>query len=263
MQTLKQLFDMSDSIAVVTGGGTHLGSAISESLCELGATVIIASRNLKNCEEVAAQLSASGLKAHALQCDASIESDVNSLIKSVIQTYGKLDVFVCNAGGSTPDDDFPAASAEAFRETITMNIETTFMCAQAAANVMIKQGHGKIITIGSVHGVMGTDKRLYAGLNHKRSSIGYFAAKGGVINLTKALAAELGEHGITVNCISPGQIPKPTVKKEMVSRMIDRQPINKMGKPHDLKGAAALFASPAGNWITGQNLIIDGGWTTF
>ena len=263
MQTLKQLFDMSDSIAVVTGGGTHLGSAISESLCELGATVIIASRNLKNCEEVAAQLSASGLKAHALQCDASIESDVNSLIKSVIQTYGKLDVFVCNAGGSTQDDDFPAASAEAFRETITKNIETTIMCAQAAANVMIKQGHGKIITIGSVHGVMGTDKRLYAGLNHKRSSIGYFAAKGGVINLTKALAAELGEHGITVNCISPGQIPKPTVKKEMVSRMIDRQPINKMGKPHDLKGAAALFASPAGNWITGQNLIIDGGWTTF
>mgnify|MGYP003304717535 CR=1 FL=1 len=226
MQTLNQLFDMSDSIAVVTGGGTHLGSAISESLCELGATVIIASRNLKNCEEVAAQLSESGLKAHALQCDATIESDVNSLIHSVIQTHGKLDVFVCNAGGSTPDDDFPAASAQAFRETITMNIDTTFMCAQAAAKVMIKQGHGKIITIGSVHGVMGTDKRLYAGLNHKRSSIGYFAAKGGVINLTKALAAELGEHGITVNCISPGQIPKPTVKKEMVSRMIDRHPIN-------------------------------------
>ena len=84
MQTLNQLFDMSDSIAVVTGGGTHLGSAISESLCELGATVIIASRNLKNCEEVAAQLSESGLKAHALQCDATIESDVNSLIHSAV-----------------------------------------------------------------------------------------------------------------------------------------------------------------------------------
>jgi len=263
LPTIKQLFDMSDSIAVVTGGGTHLGSAISESLCELGATVIIASRNLNNCKKVAAKLSESGLKAHALQCDATIESEINSLIESVIQTHGKLDVFVCNAGGSTPDNDFPSASTEAFRETITMNIETTFMCAQAAANVMIKQRYGKIITIGSVHGVMGTDKRLYAGLNHKRSSIGYFAAKGGVINLTKALAAELGEYGITVNCISPGQIPKPTVKKEMIRRMVARQPINKMGNPYDLKGAAALFASPAGNWITGQNLVVDGGWTVF
>ena len=147
---MKQLFDMSDSIAVVTGGGTHLGLAISESLCELGATVIIASRNLNNCKKVAAQLSESGLKAHALQCDATIESDVNSLIQSVIKAHGKLDVFVCNAGGSTPDDDFPAASVQAFRETITMNIDTTFMCAQAAAKVMIKQGHGKIITIGSL-----------------------------------------------------------------------------------------------------------------
>jgi NAD(P)-dependent dehydrogenase (short-subunit alcohol dehydrogenase family) len=254
---------MSGSIAIVTGGGTHLGAAISESLCELGATVIVASRNLNNCKEMSTQLTSAGLKAYALQCDATIESDVNSLIKSVIETHGKLDVFVCNAGGSTPDNDFPSSSTQAFRDTISMNIDTTFMCAQAAAKVMIKQGHGKIITIGSVHGVMGTDKRLYEGLNHKRSSIGYFAAKGGVINLTKALAAELGEHGITVNCISPGQIPKPTVKKEMINRMVNRQPIGKMGKPHDLKGAAALFASPAGNWITGQNLIVDGGWTIF
>jgi len=259
---LKKLFDMSGHVAVVTGGGTHLGIAISEALGELGATVIIASRNIKNCEKVAKELRIAGIKTHAIECDATDENDVNSLIKSVVKNNGKLDVFVCNAGGSTPDDDLPFASQTAFRETISMNLDTTFMCAQAAAKVMIEQGHGKIITIGSVHGVMGTDKRLYEGLNHKRSSIGYFAAKGGVINLTKALAAELGEYGITVNCISPGQIPKPTVNPEMIKRMIYRQPIQKMGMPHDIKGATALFASSAGNWITGQNLIVDGGWTT-
>ncbi len=112
---------------------------------------------------------------------------------------------------------------------------------------MIERGGGKIITVGSTHGVMGTDKRLYEGLGHKRSSIGYFAAKGGVVNLTRALAAEYGEHNITVNCLSPSQIPKPSVKSEMDERMRLRQSIWCTGTPGDLKGAVALFASPAGD----------------
>lgn len=253
---------MSGQVAIVTGGGTHLGAAISESLGELGATVTLASRRISVCEKTARAMRDSGLKAQGFKCDATNENDVSHLVDSVLQLHGKIDVFVCNAGGSIPDKDFPDSSTAAFRKTINMNIDTTFVCAQTAAQVMIKQGHGKIITVGSIHGVMGTDKRLYDGLDVKRSSIGYFAAKGGIINLTKALAAELGDYGITVNCISPGQIPKPTVDHELIERIVPRQAIPRKGRPYDLKGAIALFASSAGQWITGQNLIVDGGWTT-
>jgi NAD(P)-dependent dehydrogenase (short-subunit alcohol dehydrogenase family) len=261
--SVKDLFDMSGHVAVVTGGGTHLGTAMAEAMGELGATVVLASRRLEVCEEAAAGLRKSGIDAHAARCDATDEGEVQALVDGVVAKHGRLDVMLCNAGGSPSDDDTPDADVDKFREAVGMNIDSTFICAQAAARVMIERGGGKIIAIGSTHGVMGTDKRLYEGLGHKRSSIGYFAAKGGVVNLTRALAAEYGEYNITVNCLSPGQIPKSTVKPEMVERMRLRQPIRRTGQPHDLKGAVALLASPAGDWITGLNLMVDGGWSVF
>lgn len=254
---------MTGRVAVVTGGGTHLGTAMAEAIGELGATVVLASRRLEVCEEAASHLRDQGIDAHAVRCDATDEAEVQALVDGVVRDHGRLDVMVCNAGGSPADDDTPNADVARFREAVGMNIDSTFICAQTAARVMIERGGGKIITVGSTHGIMGTDKRLYEGLGHKRSSIGYFAAKGGVVNLTRALAAELGEYGITVNCLSPGQIPKPTVKPEMVDRMRLRQPIRRTGQPHDLKGAVALLASPAGDWITGLNLLVDGGWSVF
>ena len=263
MPTVHELFDMKGRSAIVTGGGTHLGVAMAEALGELGASVVLASRRLEVCEDAAATLRSQGIDARAERCDATSEAAVEALIASVIERHGRLDVVVCNAGGSPPDDDLPNADVGKFREALSMNIDSTFICAQAAARAMIPRGGGKIITVGSTHGIMGTDKRLYAGTGHKRSSIGYFAAKGGVVNLTRALAAELGEHNITVNCISPGQIPKPAVVPEMVERMRLRQPLPRTGLPQDLKGAVALLGSPAGDWITGANLMVDGGWSTF
>ena len=252
---------MSGRVAVVTGGGTHLGTMISETLGELGATVVLASRRRSVCDEAAAALRHQGIDAHGAGCDATDEAQVQHLVDSVVDRHGRLDVMVCNAGGSPADEDAPHADLGRFRESLAMNLDTTFICAQAAARVMIPGGGGRIITVGSTHGSMGTDKRLYEGTGHRRSSIGYFAAKGGVVNLTRALAAELGEHDITVNCLSPGQIPKPTVNPQMVDRMRLRQPIRRTGSPQDLKGAVALLASPAGAWITGLNLVVDGGWS--
>ena len=263
MPSVQDLFDMTGRVAVVTGGGTHLGTAMAEAMGELGATVVLASRRLEVCEEAAAGLRNHGIDAHAARCDATDEGEVQILLDGVVETHGRLDVMLCNAGGSPADDITPNADVAKFREAVGMNIDSTFICAQTAARVMIERGGGRIITVGSTHGVMGTDKRLYEGLGHKRSSIGYFAAKGGVVNLTRALAAEYGEYNITVNCLSPGQIPKPTVKPEMVERMRLRQPIRRTGQPQDLKGAVALLASPAGEWITGLNLMVDGGWSVF
>ena len=128
---------------------------------------------------------------------------------------------------------------------------------------MIPQQWGRIITIGSIHGALGSEKHLYEGSGFKRSGPPYMTAKGAVIQLTRTLATELGEYNITVNCISPGQIPRPEHPKEFVERSRRKNPLQRTGVPEDLKGAVALLASPAGSWITGQNLIVDGGFTVW
>ena len=144
-----------------------------------------------------------------------------------------------------------------------LNLRGMYLSAQSAARVMVPQRSGAIITIGSIHGFLSSDKRFYEGLDFKRSGVAYQTSKGGVINLTRHLAAELGEHGITANCISPGQMPRPDSDPELTERCRLNNPLERNGEPDDLKGAVALLASPAGSWITGHNLVVDGGWSVW
>ena len=259
--TMHELFNMGGSVAVVTGGATHLGKAIATGFGELGATVYIASRRRELCEQVATEMRDSGIDCTGLGCDATDEAQVNALVERIVEGHGKLDVMVCNAGGSAATSYIPDASIDEFVETLDMNLKSTYLCAQAAARVMIPRAHGKIITLGSIHGSLGADKRQYQGLG--RSGPPYQAAKGGIVNLTRGLATELGEYGITVNCISPGQIPPPTHDAGLIERWRVNNPLQRTGVPENIKGAAALLASQAGDWITGHNLIVDGGWSAW
>ena len=261
MATIRELFDLSDRVAIVTGGGTHLGRAMATALGELGAAVYIASRRVELCEQVASELRDAGIDCVGLGCDVTVESQVEALVRRVTEDRGRLDVMVCNAGGSATTTYIPDADVEEFRTTLEMNATSTYICAQAAARVMIPQRSGAIITLSSIHGFLSNDKRFYDGFEFNRSGPPYQAAKGAVINLTRSLATELGEHGITVNCLSPGQIPKESTPPIMAERARDSQPLRHNGTPDDVKGAVALLASSAGSWITGHNLVVDGGWS--
>jgi len=260
---VQDLFALSGRVAVVTGGGTHLGRAMAEALGELGATVYLASRDGDRCQRAAEELRGVGLQATGLACDVTREVEVDALVARVLGDRGRLDVMVCNAGGAFTTTDLPHSSIDELRRTLDLNIVGTYACAQAAARAMIPRRYGRIITLGSIHAILGGDKRLYAGLDYQRSGPPYQAAKGGVLNLTRGLATELAEYGITVNCLSPGQIPPPGTDPGFVERCRLSNPLGRTGTAADLKGAVALLASDAGAWITGQNLVVDGGWSAW
>lgn len=259
-RNIRDLFDMTGRTAVITGGGTHLGTQMATTLGQLGASVYIASRRESLCGEVAQDLKSQGIDATGLGCDATDEQQVETLVQRVMAEHNRLDVFICNAGGSFTTSYPPDGDVQEFRDTLEANLTSTYICGQAAGRAMIPAKRGAIITLGSIGAGLAMDIRIY-NERFKRSGPPYLAAKGGVLNLTRAFAAEYGQHGITVNCISPGQIPKETTDAEQVETFRRMNALQRTGVPEDLAGAVALLASDAGSWITGQEIVVDGGWS--
>jgi|UniRef100_UPI00404AAD10 NAD(P)-dependent dehydrogenase (short-subunit alcohol dehydrogenase family) len=259
-RSMTDLFSMKDRVAIVTGGGTHLGSAFTEALSELGAQVYIASRRAELCEETAAAMRTRSLNVTALACDVTDEESVNSLVDQVMEREGRLDVFVANAGGSNTTAHPPHADVDEFRWTLEKNLTSTYMCAQAAGRVMIAQKSGSIIALGSIASRLASDPRIY-NETFKRSGAPYVAAKAGTLALTKALAAEYSPHGVRVNCICPGQIPNDLTDKVQAEKFRTMNAFHRTGLAEDIKGACALLASDAGKWITGTDILVDGGWS--
>ena len=259
-KTIQELFDLTGRTAIVTGGGTHLGTAFTEALCDLGAKVYIASRRARLCEEVAERLRGRGMDVVGTECDVTDESQVEALVERVMVENGRLDIAVCNAGGSFTTSYPPDGDIDEFKQTLDVNLTGTYITAQCATRVMIPEKRGSIITLGSIGATLSMDSRIYNS-EFNRSGPPYLAAKGGVLNLTRALAAEFGEYGITVNCISPGQVPRIDTNVDQIETFRNMVPLRRTGLPADLKGSLALLASDAGAWITGQEIRIDGGWS--
>ena len=251
-----------DAVAVVTGGGTHLGLAMATALAELGASVYLLGRRAEVVQASADALQARGLAAFAVSGDAADEAGMDRIVQDIVHRHGRLDVMVCNAGGAFGTAMAPHISVADLEATLRLNVTTTLVSAQAAARAMMTRQSGAIITIGSLHATLGSDPRLYAP-GFKRSTQSYHASKGAILNLTRALACELAQYQITVNCISPGQIPKPSLDAFTRENFRNNVPLGRLGVPQDLAGAVALFASAAGRWITGQNLTVDGGWSAW
>lgn len=252
----RELFDLSGRVAIVTGGGSGLGRQMARALAEMGADVVLCARKAARCEEAAAELSALGIRALGLRCDVTVADDVRAMVGRAKDEFGRVDILVNNAGRAWVA---PAATmaVEDWRRVIDVNLTGAFLCAQAAGNVMIAQGGGKIINIASVAGLGGA-------LPEVLDSVAYNASKGGLVNLTRDLAVKWGRHRINVNAIAPGWFPSQ-MSSGIVERLGDRLgravPLGRIGGEDDLKGAVVYLASRASDYVTGQILAIDGGHT--
>lgn len=252
------LFRLDDRVALVTGGAGIYGSHITRALAEAGAHVVIASRNLDQCKEVASALSDEGLKVSAASLDLGSSRSIETLCEEIVSEFGKLDVLfnnaVARAGGdpsTVTEDDWVSA--------MEVNSTGFFMSCKIFGAQMIKQRSGAIVNISSIYGVVGPNFNIYEGTD-MTSPANYAFAKGGMINFTRYAASYYGRFGIRVNCISPGgfQTDQP---ETFIANYSKQTPLRRMATDDDIKGAAVFLASDASAYITGHNLMVDGGWT--
>ena len=254
-------FDLTGKVALVTGGGTHLGRAMAETLAAHGAHTVIVGRRVEVLDQAIKRIRAQGSICEAMVMDITDANEVHNVTRRISDTAGPIDIVVCSAGASGENRYPPHSDLDAVRSTFESHLLGTVTTANAAARQMMGRG-GAIITVSSVHGSLAADPRLYEGLAmSQRSSLAYQVAKAAIIGLTRNLAAELGRSGIRVNCISPGHIPTDSADLEFVARVVDRNALGIVGRPDDLQGAVLLLASDAGRFITGHNLVVDGGWS--
>ena len=245
-------FKLNGKKALVTGAGRGIGKGLAQALAEAGADVAIVDLIAENAEKTAAEISqATGRKTIAVSCDISNAESVNAMVEKVIAEFGRLDIAVNNAGISIPIKGILDVSADEWKKQMDVNLNGTWNCLKAEAKVMIPNGYGKIINTGSICGhVIWPDPQLP-----------YSVSKAAVIHMTRAAAAELIKHGIRVNCISPGVTKVADLFPEVVDVFFKTAPIDRFGSPADHQGAVVYLASEVSDFMVGQELVLDGGYT--
>lgn len=237
--------------AIVTGAGRGIGQGIAKALAEAGYRVVVSDINQSEAEQVAAELKAIGAEAMAAKCDVSNGVEVEQLFAVAVKEFGGVDVLVNNAG-IYPFKPFIQMSEADWDKVININLKSVFLCSQEAAKIL--PDGGRIINISSVASLVG-----FAGLTH------YCASKGGVNAFIRALALELAPRKITVNAVAPGSITTPGASQpgneDLVKQTLTQIPLARMGEPADIANAVVFLASEKSSYITGQVLVVDGGWT--
>jgi len=249
-------FDIKGQTAIVTGASSGLGVTFAETLAERGVNLIIGARRYEKLVKVAEDISSKyNIKVVPVQTDVSQEEQVINIVKTAIEKFGSIEILVNNAGTASlsPSVDM---NLEEWKKVIDVNLTGVFLCARTVAREMIKKKYGKIVNIASIYGAVGD---IFP-------TAPYYASKGAVINLTRALAIEWAPYKINVNAIAPGFFPSEMTEtvfrdEKTLKYILSRTPIGRTGEPLDLKAALTYLASPASNYVTGQTLFVDGGWT--
>jgi gluconate 5-dehydrogenase len=261
--TVQELFDLRNKVALVTGASGYLGSRIAQALAEAGATVVVSSRDEERAASAAAALPAAGqVKHHAIVLDHMDEGSLQQGFQEAIARAGQIDVLV-NNGHDGIGSDWTNVTAEQFSRQM-VNATGYFLLARLVReHVVQRKASASVIMLGSMYGMVASYPEAYKGVC-AASPAAYHALKGGIIHLTRHLAAYWAKDGVRVNCLSPGPFPNPDKIPDALFRRLEPHcPMGRMGAAHELKGAVVFLAGDASSYMTGQNLVIDGGWTAW
>lgn len=254
---MKNYFDLTGQVAIVTGASTGLGFQMAKAFANQGANLVLLARRMNLLEENARIIHEEfGVEVLPFACDITDTERVKEAVKATIDKFGRVDILMNNAGTGTVANAEDITD-EQFKKELDIDLFGTFVCSREFGKEMIKAQYGRIINIASMYGLVG---------NMIVGSAPYHAAKGGVVNLTRALAAEWGKHGITVNSICPGyfytDLTTETLDSEFFQAIAKRSiPIERYGKSGELDTCALFLASPASTYVNGQNIAVDGGYT--
>lgn len=259
---VSELFDLSGKTALVTGAAGYLGGYFARALAEAGARVVAASRELAKAESIASELPSPGGAVHlAVALDHMEEPSLEAGFRAASERTGGIDILV-NNGNERLANDWTDVTGEQFTRQLA-NATGYFLLARLTRDAAVaRKAPASIVLLGSMYGVVGSYPSAYEGVC-AASPAAYHALKGGIVHLTRHLAVFWAADGVRVNCLSPGPFPTDAVSPELVKRLETHSPMGRMGRPHELKGALVFLASEASSYVTGQNLLVDGGWTAW
>ena len=248
------MFDLTGKVALITGSSKGIGKAIAEQMAKVGAKVVITSRKSEACDQVAQAIRDTGGEAIAIGCNISHVDQLKNLVETTLAKWGRIDSLVCNAAVNPYYGPFMDISDSAFDKTVAVNVRSNMHLANLVLPQMKARKDGTIIIISSIAGLKGSDL------------LGTYAlTKAADMQLARNMAVAYGDCNIRVNCIAPGLVKTDFAKAlwedpDRLARTIDCYPLGRLGEPDDIAGAAVFLAGRAGNWLTGQTLVIDGGW---
>ncbi len=261
-RTVSELFDLRGKTALISGAGGWLGSAMSRALAEAGANVVATSRDAERARQCAAALPAGEGQRHCgVALDHLDEASIERGFAEALDLAGRIDVLV-NNGHAANASDLTTVTGEEFSRSLANATGYFLLARKLRDHAAARGGGGSVVLVGSMYGVVGSYPDAYKGIV-PASPVAYHALKGGIVHMARHLAVYWAKDGVRVNCLSPGPFPGPAAEAGMVERLVEKSPMARMGRPEELKGALVFLASEASSYVTGQNLLVDGGWTAW